>query len=364
MAPLTEDADGFPLIPPLPGGREVAVSARSLARLVATIGTAVLTACTDEMTAAVVFADREPIDGFAQRGDQRVTGPDALDEIAEVPTSALTVTEIDPELAAVVGSYFLPTRLPAVPASMVVAESFLLSLAPPGQRGCVVVRGGGDVGLVFVADGRLLMAYRAGGVAGGLEQVAALVEAPDATLWARLGPIPEGWTLSPAKSGEYPAQPGEGGPRRPVAAESPRAAPLSPTPFAPPPPPPITPAPPPPPAPPGAAAFMASRSRPTSPRPVPPPPPVQAPPAVAPEAVGPEPSLVEVVLSEVRAVLGPHTVRVEDVFRQAEPTPAGLTAAADTLRERRFRLISRATLEEVASRAKAAVERAAPVGEA
>jgi hypothetical protein len=69
---------------------------------------------------------------------------------------------------------------------------------------------------------------------------------------------------------------------------------------------------------------------------------------------------VEVVLSEVRSVLGPHTVRVEDIFRQAEPTPAGLTAAAEALPERRFRLISRATLEEVASRAKAALKRAAP----
>src|SRR5207253_3356095 len=139
--------------------------------------------------------------GVALREGRRVLGPDALDEIADVPVERLGFRELPVELANVLGSYFLPTVVREVPASLVVPEAFVRSLARPDGRGCVLVRAGGDVGLVFLAAGKVVLALRHDTArAGGLEAVSELLADREARLWARLGPLPE--QLVPAGVGE------------------------------------------------------------------------------------------------------------------------------------------------------------------
>jgi len=314
------DADGLPLFPPLPGGRPAQpAAARSVARLVAGLRTAVVTVHSDDLAAMVVFVEHEPVDGVAVRGGQRVDGPDALDEIAGARVEDVTVTEVPAELARVVGSYFLPTEMRGVPAAFVVPEDFARSLARPGQRGCLLVRAGDALGMAFMAGGRVALAYRQDGAVGGLEQIAPLFTLPGATLWARLGPDD-----SPVVVADPP-----------VVAEP--APPVSP------PPPPSVAAPPPP--------VVA-----------PPPPvvvdPVPAPPPPVPDVPNePELAPLDAALAAAREVLGVHSVRVEGVLRRADPTPDGLRAAARSLGERRVRLLSQATMELVAERVEAALDR-------
>src|SRR5262249_47306913 len=113
----------------------------------------------------------------------------------------------------------------AVPAGFVVPEDFVRSLARPGQRGCLLVRTPETMGMVFVARGRVVLAYREDGRIGGFEQVAPLFALPGATLWARLGPDTE-------------APPAARAPRRaappPAPAPSPQAPPSPPPPPQPP----------------------------------------------------------------------------------------------------------------------------------
>src|SRR5206468_7098260 len=74
---LGVDVDGLPLFPPLPGGRAAQpAAARSVARLVAGLRTAVVTVHSDDLAAMVVFVEHEPVDGVALRGGERVVGPD------------------------------------------------------------------------------------------------------------------------------------------------------------------------------------------------------------------------------------------------------------------------------------------------
>ena len=342
------DADGFPLFPALPGSRQVPTAARSLARLVAGLRTGVICARTRSLAAMIVFLDREPIDGLAVRDGERVTGPDVLDEIASVPIDQVTVTELQPELAAVLGSYFLPTTLRGIPAGVLDPDTFIQSVARPGQRGCVLVRGADALGLVFVDRGQVRLAYREDDDdLGGLERVAGLLEDPAATIWARVGAT-------------------TGGARPPRVEEVERPVPVTPPPEAPPPPPPEAPPPPPPEAPevdrepevepaPADEPLVSGWAAPD---------PAQPPTTVAASMEAPAPGeapgggdLLETVLAEVRQALGPHAVRVEPVFRAAEPTPEGLRAAARSLRERRVRLLSPATMDLVASRVLAALGR-------
>jgi hypothetical protein len=302
------DADGLPLLPALPGGRPLATAAKSLARLVMSVRTGVLTVRTSDLTAMVVFLDREPIDGVAVQGERRLTGPDVLDEIADVPVEDMSLTEVEPALARVLGSYFLPTTLRAVPAAVVVAEDFVRSLARPGQRGCVAVRAAAGLGLVFVASGRVLLAYSASGEAtGGFEQVAPLLADPEATLWAKLGPELAGvdMALEAAETRVAPAPPVEQEPAAP---------------------------------PPVLTGYFPHEGGGKQDEP-------------------PDGELIDAVLAEVRQALGPHAVRVERIFERAEPTAAGLRAAAESLPEQRIRLIGRAALETAASRALAVLDR-------
>ena len=331
---LGSDADGLPLFPPLPEGRVAApAGARSVVRLVAGLRTGVVTVRTDEVAAMVVFVDHEPVDGVAVRSDRRIVGPDALDEIAHAPVERVTVTEVTPEVARVVGSYFLPTELRAVPAGFVSPDDFVRSLARPGQRGCLLVRTDDSLGVVFMAGGRVVLAYRQDGQVGGFEQVAPLFAMPGATLWARLGPDLAGPMAAPEA---VPAPPS-------VAAPAPAAPPPVPVSFAAPePPPPASAVPPPPPAP--VVNGTAS-------------PDVMAPPPVTPPV--PQVAPLDAALAEVREVLGTHAVRVEPILRRAEPTVEGLRAAAEALRERRVRLLSPATMDLVADRVLAALDRQA-----
>jgi hypothetical protein len=336
---LGSDADGLPLFPPLPGGRVAApAGARSVVRLVAGLRTGVVAALTDEVAAMVVFVDHEPVDGVAVRGDRRIAGPDALDEIAHAPVEHVTVTEVTPEVARVVGSYFLPTELRAVPAGFVAPDDFVRSLARPGQRGCLLIRTDDSLGVVFMAGGRVVLAYRQDGQVGGFEQVAPLFARPGATLWARLGPD----LASPVAAHEAVPPPPS------VAAPAPPAPPPMPASFAAPePPPPASVVPPQPYAPVvnGTAA----------PEVVPAPTPAARP---APARL-PQVAPLDAALAEVRDVLGAHAVRVEPILRRAEPTVEGLRAAAEALRERRVRLLSPATMDLVADRVLAALDRQA-----
>ncbi len=319
---LGSETDGLPLFPPLPGGRTVRpAGARSVARLVVGLSTAVVTVRSPEVAAMVVFLEHQPVDGVALRGERRVMGADALDEIADAPVEHVRVTEVAPELASVLGSYFLPTELRDVPAGFVVPEDFVRSLARPGQRGCLLVRAGESTGVVFMGGGRVLLAYREDGPIGGFEQVAPLFAMPGTSLWARLGPDP---TASPPEPAAVPEPP-------PALAAAPP----------PPPPVPVVAAPPP------ATNGSVGPGAPAGPAPAAP---MPAPPA-------PTAPPLDLALAEVRDVLGVHAVRVEGVLRRAEPTLEGLRAAAESLRERRVRLLSPATMELVADRVLAALER-------
>lgn len=345
------DPDGLPLFPPLPEGRAVRAQAGSLIRLV-NLRTAVLTVRTEALAAMVVLLDREPIDGLAIRGDRRVVGPEALDEIEDVPLDQVTVTEVAPELARELGSYYLPSELGELPASVVVAEDFVRSLARPGRRGCVVVRAGRTLGLAFLAGGRIAVAYRQGEVAGGLEQLAPLLADPGACLWARLGPDHR----EPVPTTEAPPPPAAVArwlepvtTPEPIAAPEPSAAPE-------------------------AAAVPEAFDEPDDfelpgdfllPEPppareiiVPPEPPTagEAPASPAP-VVRSAKTPLEAVLEEVRAVVGPHAARVESVLSRADPSVEGLKAAVESLRARRLRLFSPATMELIADRAVEALER-------
>jgi hypothetical protein len=302
--------DGFPLFPPLPGGQEVPITARSLPRLVAGLNTGVLTAQTEEVAGMVVFVDRQPIDGLALRGGRRVTGPDALDEIADVPVERLSYRELPRELAGVVGSYFLPTEVWDVAAARVLPEAFLRSLARPDGRGCVLVRAGTETGLVFLAAGQLVLALRAGAGMGGLETISDLLADPEARLWARLGPLPE--DFSPVGN----------------VAQSPAQAPVS--------------------------AQVVAAPEPSPAVRLPPPPSPErawAPPAPAPPPPEPMEGVLEPVLERVRERLGRHSAAVEDVFRSASPTAEGMRSAAESVRGLHIRLVSQATLDGIADEA-------------
>ena len=278
------DADGLPLFPTLPSGEVVQTPRRSLARLVAATETAVLTAGTEDAATMLVFCERELIDGLAVRSGRRITGPDAIDEIADIPIDQITVTKVPTALAQVLGSYFLPTVLRAVPAEVVVPESFVRSLAKPGRRGCVVVKAGDELAFVFVADGDIALSYRSGASeTGGFGVVQDLFQAPGAVVWVRTGAIeaPAAEDSVPHHRDNAPAQ----------------------------------------------------------------------------ETVPARTDLVELVLDDLRRLIGPHTIRVETLFRDADPTPSGLRAAAESLRQRPIRLISPATRKLMAERVIAILDR-------
>jgi hypothetical protein len=347
--------DGLPLFPPLPGGRVLVPNVRSLARLVAGIRTGVLSARTPALSAMVVFLDREPIDGLAIRSGHRVTGPEALDDLAEVPIDRISLTEVRPELALAVGSYFLPTEIRDLPARVLIPEAFVRSLGKPGQRGCVLVSSPSSLGFVFFSGDQVQCAYRQEDQdIGGLQRVAELFDHPEARVSVRVGTLPGDFPLAatvaalpfsaprPAPAGGTPEADhasghadhgdrsgasavgwGEAEPRwSPDWETDPSSQPVR-------------------------AAGPAWDQDPSPARPAPPGPPPG-------DRSGPRrdgaPDLVEAAVEELRAILGPQAARFEDVFREAEPTVEGLRAAAESLRGRRVRLVSPATLELVADR--------------
>jgi hypothetical protein len=317
------DADGLPILPPLPGGGSPThARGRSLTRLVLGLRTAVLTARAGTLAAMVVFVEREPIDGVAMSGDRRVVGPEALDEIDGVNLDQITVTEIAPELAHELGSYFLPSAVGDLPANVIVAEDFVRSLARPGRRGSVIVRSADGLGMVFVARGGVALAYREGGPTGGFEQVAELLGEPGATLWARLGP--DDREVVPRPEASVRLDTVWQSPVRPPEAKAPAL-------------------------PPGWPAYQ---DRPEAPVP-------QDDSELMPVHVPPAPpaSPLEVVMQEVRGIIGPHAARIEGTFMRAEPSVEGLRAAAESLRARRLRLLSPTTMELVADSVVAALQR-------
>ena len=293
------DPDGFPLFPPLAGGREVPITARSLPRVVAGLTTGVLRARSEDVVAEVVFVDGQPVDGLALRSGRRVTGPDALDEIADVPVERVSFRELPPDLAGVIGSYFLPTELRDFPVARVVPDAFVRSLARPDARGCVLVRAGPEIGLVFLAAGEVVVALRPdAGRIGGLEEVAELLANPEARLWARLGTLPEG--VADLRARPPAKEPALIGPLPEVTREPP--------------------------------------SEPSFPRPGPPPRPVPAPADQA----------LEQILEGIRQRLGRHSAKVEHLFFEAPQTDEGLRSAAEAVRGLRIRLVSPATLDGIA----------------
>jgi hypothetical protein len=58
--------------------------------------------------------------------------------------------------------------------------------------------------------------------------------------------------------------------------------------------------------------------------------------------------VLEQILEGVRRRLGRHSASVEEVFHAAPHTDDGLRSAADSVRGLRIRLVSPATLEEIA----------------
>lgn len=306
------DSDGFPIFPPLIGGREVPIQFKTLPRLVASLRTGVLVADSNRLRAQVrvVFLEWRPVDGLALCEGRSVTGPDALDEIDDVPVDHLAFFKLPPRVAGVLGNYFLPTEIGGLPAAHVLPDAFIRSLARPDTRGCVLLRAGDELGLVFLAAGEVVLAARpATGVTGGMEVVADLFARPDTRIWVRLGPLPEEFAVPDAAE-------------EPVLAVEPQ-----------------------PPAQPWSVRPPADEDVATEPVPEPPTPTPSL--LAAPELD----DALEEILHRARERLGRHARAVEEVFEGAPRTQEGLRSAAESVRGLRIRLVSRTTLEGIADQA-------------
>ncbi|MBO0681727.1 MAG: hypothetical protein J2P45_01115 [Candidatus Dormibacteraeota bacterium] len=320
MAQGTEfDSDGFPIFPPLTGGHEVPIQFRTLPRAVASLRTGVLVADSNRIRARamVVFLEWHAVDGMALCEGRSVTGPDALDEIADAPVDHLAFFKLPSRMAAVLGNYFLPTEIGNLPAAHVLPDSFIGSLARPDTRGCVLIQAGDEMGLVFLAAGEVVLATRpATGGIGGMEVVADLFARPGARIWVRLGPLSEEFAV--------PDPAGERAEARPPSTGH------------------------------GSIGSQPAPSLWSVPRPADSevaPGPVPEPSAPPPPAASELDEVLEEILQRARERLGRHAAAVEEVFRGAPRTREGLRSAAESVRGLRIRLVSRGTLEEIADQA-------------
>src|SRR6266536_785910 len=75
------DSDGLPTFPPLPDTAATLPESASLLRLVQALDTVALEVAEGDLHAVIVFDRREVVDGYLERREGVVTGPEVLDHL-------------------------------------------------------------------------------------------------------------------------------------------------------------------------------------------------------------------------------------------------------------------------------------------
>jgi hypothetical protein len=182
------DAEGLPTFPPLPDAAATVPEAASLLRLVQALDTAALEVADGDMRALVLFDGREVIDGYLEHRQAVATGPAVLDHLEGASASRARLHRLPSGVLRALPCWWrAPSRVTIGPNRWMDGEMLVRSFARPGQRGVVCVRAAGGLGLVFVDDGDVQGAYRAGGArVGDVAEIVGLFDDPGAVLVARV----------------------------------------------------------------------------------------------------------------------------------------------------------------------------------
>ena len=181
------DAEGLPAFPPLPAAATVPEVA-SLLRLVQALDTVALEVTDGDLRALVLFEAREVVDGYLQRHQAVVTGPDVLDHLDGIPAAKASLHWLPARLLRVLPCWWrVPSQVTIGPGRWMDGELLIRSFVRPGQRGVIGIRAGSSLGVALFDDGELLGAYRAGGGRiGDFAEVAPLLDEPSTVLVARV----------------------------------------------------------------------------------------------------------------------------------------------------------------------------------
>jgi hypothetical protein len=182
------DPEGLPTFPPLPDAAATVPDAASLLRLVQALDSAALEVSDGELHALVLFDRREVVDGYLEHRQAVVRGAEVLDHLDGVPADKVRLHWLpSPLLRALPCWWRVPSQVTIGSNRWMDGEMLIRSFARPGQRGIVCVRVSGGLGLVFVEEGDVLGAYRAGGDrVGDLGEVVPLLDDSSAVLVGRI----------------------------------------------------------------------------------------------------------------------------------------------------------------------------------
>ena len=182
------DAEGLPTFPPLPDAAATVPEAASLLRLVQALDTAALEVADGDTHALVLFDGREVIDGYLEHRQAVATGPEVLDHLDGLSTGRARLHWLPSGILRALPCWWCaPSRVTIGPNRWMDGELLVRSFARPGQRGVVCVRAAAGLGLVFVAEGEVRGAYRAGGDrVGDVAEVVGLFDDPAAVLVGRV----------------------------------------------------------------------------------------------------------------------------------------------------------------------------------
>jgi hypothetical protein len=182
------DAEGLPAFPPLPDAGATVPEASSLLRLVQALDTAALEVADGDLHGLVLFDGREVIDGYLQHRQAVATGPEVLDHLEGVAAARTRLHWLPSGVLRALPCWWrVPTQVTIGPNRWMDGELLIRSFARPGQRGVVCVRAAGGLGLVFIDEGEVRGAYRAGGDrVGDVAEVVGLFDDPTAMLVGRV----------------------------------------------------------------------------------------------------------------------------------------------------------------------------------
>ncbi len=182
------DSEGLPTFPPLPDAGAAVPEAASLLRLVQGLDTAALEVADGEVRALVLFDRREVIDGYLEHGQTVATGPEVLDHLDGLPVAGARVHRLPAGVVRALACWWrVPTQVTIGPSRWMDAGMLIRSFARPGQRGIVCARATDGLGLVFLDEGEVQGAYRAGGDrVHDVTDVVGLLDDPTAVLIARV----------------------------------------------------------------------------------------------------------------------------------------------------------------------------------
>jgi hypothetical protein len=182
------DAEGLPTFPPLPDAAAVVPGAGSMLRLVQALDTAALEVTDGELHALVLFDGRELIDGYLEQRQAVVTGPEVLDHLEGISPSRARLHWLPSGVMRALPCWWrVSSQVTIGPNRWMDGEMLVRSFARPDQRGVVCVRGAAGLGLVFIDEGKVRGAYRAGGDrVGDVDEVAGLFDDPTAVVTGRV----------------------------------------------------------------------------------------------------------------------------------------------------------------------------------